>query len=74
MLRHAARKKISVWMMLWISCLSGCVAPRFNNADRILETHRAAIAQSVKEVPGAKAAWRDALKTINALEQEVERK
>lgn len=59
-------------MLLLIVTMTGCVTTRLSNARSVVERHPEGFADAVKASPEATEFVRDALKTINALEREIE--
>jgi len=66
---NASKRRMLLWIMLSTMLSSGCSHVRLNNADRL--TRRSDFPAAAQAAPE----WcRDALKTINSLEFEIERR
>jgi len=66
-------KWIGLLMMLWL-IQTGCVTTKLANSAALIERHPLGFKHAVNASPEATEFVRDALKTINQLEQAVERR
>jgi len=75
MLISASRRRMILWMisslMLWLT-MTGCVTTSYDGAAALVERHPKGFRDAVRASSESKEFVRDSLKTINALEAQLE--